>query len=1037
MLGSNPPVSPPPVSHPLAQVVTQARSLIELSPTAIVVIDLDFNIFELNPAAECLLGYTTAEVAGAFYPFVCLQDQEILRHACTEVISGESVVKSNTSRIQKNGNVCQIKATLATLSDQSGQVVGMVEFLEPVDAQGLFPSIETNSEPESLTPEPRLTFSDSMFESGPVVIFRCEAVSPHAILAITSNITQFGYTPQMFLSGEMASEDLVHPDDRERVWATFEAWKECGYTPNLSEFYYRLVCGDGSVRWVYDYTVPVRNETGTLIAFDGYLLDITSQKLAEEALRESESRFRNIVNTLPQMVGLVGHDLRYQFVNNTYLEFFGLERSQIVGKTVPEIIGRKVFAVTRPYIEQALIGHKVHFEQWLSLQDGKRCIEGYLIPHYSEAGEIKGYFTVLTDITSAKAAQAALRDNAETYENLLCTTMDGFCIVNDRGQFVDANEVYCQMMGYSLAELSSMSIRDVEAKNQDDEIAAYLKRIFEAGSDRFETRNRAKDGRVIDIEISCTYLGNKRQILAFARDITARKQAAEQLRVSEERLALALNGADLGLWDLDVVNGQVYVNDWWARALRELPDGINYYHLEDWKTVLHPDDYAPTLQKLNDHTQGITPIYEAEYRLQTHTGKWIWIFARGKVINWDAAGNAVRIVGTSLDITERKNLEVQLLQAQKMEAIGRLAGSIAHDFNNLLTIMMGYVNMLQPRLPREPECLAYIDQLRRACERGAALTHQLLIFSRKQAVKLEPIQLNAVIYDLNTMLSRLIGEHIELVFGLDTSLGLINADSGQLEQVILNLVINARDAMPSGGHLVIKTINCDVDEDFTQWHPEVKPGRYVVLSITDDGLGMDDQTKSCIFEPFFTTKTPEQGTGLGLAIVYGIVKQSGGHILVDSQVGQGTRFSLYFPRLQTGMLRETSPAPEAVSRKGDETILVAEDDADIRELIYEFLTEAGYRVITASDGVDALRKVVEYQEKIHLLVTDVRMPRMDGVELVQNLSLHSAHLKVLYISGYADLPALKKNDQGHHPLLQKPFHPDTLLGKVQEILRKA
>lgn len=1037
MLGSNSPGYHPQVSHPLAQVVNQARSLIELSPAAIVVMDLDSTIYALNPAAERLLGYTTAEVAGALYPFVCQRDQEILRHGCSEVISGESVVKSDTSRVQKNGTVLWVNSTLATLTDQSGQVVGMIEFLEPVDSQDLFPPIETNSEPERLMPEPRRTFSDSMFESGPVVIFRCDATSPHVVLAITSNIAQFGYTPEMFLSGEMASGELVHPDDRERVWATVEAWKQRGYTPNLSEFYYRLVCADGSLRWVYDYTVPVRDETGTLIAFDGYILDITSQKLAEEALRESESRFRNIVNTLPQMVGLVGHDLRYQFVNNTYLEFFGLERSQLIGKTVPEIIGRKVFAVTRPYIEQALIGHKVHFEQWLSLQVGKRCIDGYLVPHYSEAGEIKGYFTVLTDITGDKVAQAALRDNAETYENLLSTTMDGFCIVNDRGQFVDANDVYCQMMGYSLVEFASMSIRDVEAKNQDDEIEAYLKRIFEAGSDRFETLNRTKDGRVIDVEISCTYLANKRQILVFARDITARKQAAEQLRISEERLALALNGADLGLWDWDIQNSQIFANEKWAAMLGYQLDQTRQIPWDLWEAAIHPDDFAQALTAVTDHLNGVTPVYEAEYRLKGKAGTWTWVLAKGKVITTNPHGQPLRMAGTSLDITERKNLEIQLLQAQKMEAIGRLAGSIAHDFNNLLTIMMGYVNVLQQRLLPGHVCLPYVDQLRKVSERGAALTQQLLIFSRKQVVKLAPTQLNAAMGELQTMLSRLIEENIELTVVLDPDLGLINADSGQLEQVILNLAINARDAMPNGGHLVIKTINYDVDEDFTQWHPEVKPGCYVVLSIADDGLGMDDQTKSCIFEPFFTTKSPEQGTGLGLAIVYGIVKQSGGHILVDSQVGQGTRFSLYFPQLQTGKLCEPGPAPEPVKQKGDETILVVEDDADIRELIDEFLTEAGYRVITASDGVDALGKVAEHQGEIHLLVTDVRMPRMDGVELVQKLWLDDAHLKVLYISGYADLPALKKNNQDNHALLQKPFHPDTLLGKVQEILRKA
>ncbi|HNC46950.1 MAG TPA: PAS domain S-box protein, partial [Acidobacteriota bacterium] len=367
----------------------------------------------------------------------------------------------------------------------------------------------------------------------------------------------------------------------------------------------------------------------------------------------------------------------------------------------------------------------------LSLRAGRRCIDGYLVPHRSESGEIKGYFTVLTDITDAKVAETTLHDNAKTYETLLSTTMDGFCIVNDRGQFVDANDVYCQMMGYSLNELRSMSIRDVEAKNQDDEIISHLKRIFEVGSDRFETRNRTRDGRVIDIEISCTCLVTKRQILVFVRDITARKQAAEQLRVSEERLALALNGADLGLWDWDIQNNQIFANEKWAAMLGYQLDQTRQIPWDLWAAVIHPDDLVPALNAVTDHLNGVTPVYEAEYRLKSKAGTWTWVLAKGKVIAADHQGKPLRMAGTSLDITERKTLEVQLRQAQKMEAIGRLAGSIAHDFNNLLTVMMGLTNVLQQRLPQDHVCVPYVDQLRKVSERGAALTQQLLIFSRK------------------------------------------------------------------------------------------------------------------------------------------------------------------------------------------------------------------------------------------------------------------------------------------------------------------
>jgi two-component system cell cycle sensor histidine kinase/response regulator CckA len=387
------------------------------------------------------------------------------------------------------------------------------------------------------------------------------------------------------------------------------------------------------------------------------------------------------------------------------------------------------------------------------------------------------------------------------------------------------------------------------------------------------------------------------------------------------------------------------------------------------------------------------------------------------------------------DITERRRLEEQFLQSQKMEAIGRLAGGVAHDFNNLLTVIIGHSEMTLSR-PTAPELVAEsIQEIKRAAERAASLTRQLLAFSRKQVLALLPLDLNPVVSRLIDLLRRLIGEDIQLTTNLDPGLGLVKADQGQIEQVLMNLAVNARDAMPEGGKLTIETKNVVVEKGLLGPDADAGPGPYVLLAVSDTGCGMTEQVKSRIFEPFFTTKGPGKGTGLGLATVYGIVKQSGGHVAVYSEPGRGTAFKVYLPRVEMAVpLYETRPSV-ADFPLGKETILLVEDEEALRRLSQQILELAGYTVLVAQDGEEAVQMVTQYAGVIDLLLTDVVMPRMSGPQAVEQLDRLRPGLKVLYLSGYTDNAVVQHGVlEQDAAFLQKPFTPRALARKVREVL---
>jgi PAS domain S-box-containing protein len=438
--------------------------------------------------------------------------------------------------------------------------------------------------------------------------------------------------------------------------------------------------------------------------------------------------------------------------------------------------------------------------------------------------------------------------------------------------------------------------------------------------------------------------------------------------------------------------------------------------------------------ELADYLRSAVPFNGLIAEWKRKDGITILVRVSGRAVCNDERKTAFELFAE--DVTERRALEQQLQQSQKMEAIGRLAGGIAHDFNNLLMVISGYSEFLLDRLGPDPALRGPAQEIAGASQRASSLTRQLLAFSRKQMLAPKILDLNGVVTENLKMLTRVIGEDIDLVMVPAPALGAVRADAGQIDQVIMNLAVNARDAMPSGGKLTIETSNVSLDEEYARFHAPLRPGDYVMLAISDTGLGMDSETQSHIFEPFFTTKGPK-GTGLGLSTVYGIVKQSGGYIWVNSEPGKGTSFKIYLPRIaeRAEPAQVVAANESAFTEPGTETILLAEDEANLRYLARQFLEKQGYKVIEAADGAVAMQIAVAHEGVIHLLLTDVIMPGMNGRELAQRISEIRPQTKVLYMSGYTE------NVIGHNGtldagvrLLQKPFTLRDLKSKVREVL---
>jgi len=507
-----------------------------------------------------------------------------------------------------------------------------------------------------------------------------------------------------------------------------------------------------------------------------------------------------------------------------------------------------------------------------------------------------------------------------------------------------------------------------------------------------------------------------------------RRRSEEALRKSESVFRLLFSHNPLPTWVMDDDTLQfMQVNDAAVRQYGFTPEEFRRMSMFD----LRPEEQQ-TSPDARARKDAAAAKYEGLCKHRKKDGKVLEVEIISHQL--DYSGRRVRLV-VAQDISERHLLEQQLRQAQKMEAVGRLAGGVAHDFNNLLMVIKGHTELLMNAWAPADGASRKIAQIDRAADRAAALTKQLLAFSRMQVLQPRVMNLNGVVEDMGKLLPRLIGEDVELGIRTSPDLGSIRADASQMEQIIMNLAVNARDAMPTGGRLIIETSNADLDRTYNSTHPIVKPGRYVLLAVSDTGTGMDADTQAHIFEPFFTTKEAGKGTGLGLATVYGVVKQSGGFIWVYSEVGKGTSFKIYLPRVEQPEDKVSMPLAFSEAPRGTETILLAEDEQDVREVAREFLESGGYTVIEAVNGAEALRLASEHDSTIDLLVTDMVMPGMTGRELAGRLQQQNSGIGAVYMSGYSEQTAAEtaKVDATMR-LLTKPFSRGSILRAVREAL---
>jgi len=637
----------------------------------------------------------------------------------------------------------------------------------------------------------------------------------------------------------------------------------------------------------------------------------------------------------------------------------------------------------------------------------------------------------ITGRTRVEVALIKLRKAVDTSGEVIFMT-------DREGVFTFVNPEFTRLYGYTAEEMVGNATPRVlkSGKTSPEEYATFWKSILDKRVTKGEWVNKTKDGRLVTMEESANPIlgenGDVTGFLSIQRNITERKQAEKVLQASEERFRLLVGQVkDYAILMLDP-EGRVM--SWNEGAQRIKGYGAEEIIGRHFSCFYTKEDIALQLPKKELLGAAQEGRFEDEGWRVRKDGSRFWANVIITALR-DEKGNLRGFSKVTRDITERKQLELQLLHAQKMEAVGRLAGGVAHDFNNLLTIINGYSEMMLDDLEAQDPKRSNLQEIKKAGERAAALTRQLLAFSRQQVLEPRVLDLNAAVADMDKMLRRLIGEDIDLVTSHGAELGQVKADPGQIEQVIMNLAVNARDAMPKGGKLTIETSNVDLDENYSQRHVQVAPGSFVMVAVTDTGCGMDQETQAKIFEPFFTTKEIGKGTGLGLATVYGIVKQSGGFIWVYSEIGRGTTFKIYLPRVQevpaTVEPSIARPAPD----RGSETILVVEDEESLRTLVRTVLRANGYLVLEASRGEEALQICKHQDGIIHLMLTDMVMPQMSGRELATRVARVRPETKVLFMSGYTDNAVVHQGglDEGT-PFIQKPFTPDTLTRKVREVL---
>jgi two-component system cell cycle sensor histidine kinase/response regulator CckA len=805
----------------------------------------------------------------------------------------------------------------------------------------------------------------------------------------------------------------------------------------LRGFEFQAYRKDGTKIWLSGNRHSVRNEEGVEIYREGSVQDITGRKRTE-AQRELLSV---LVQASPDFIG-------YADPKTAQILYINKHGRKMCGIGEDEDLGNLKISDVHPAwmnqrMEEEVLPAAVRDGVWegdgafMDREGHEIPVSMVLLARKAANGEVDLFYTVSRDITERKRVEKALKASESRKDAILKTALDCVITIDHLGNIIDFNPAAEHTFGYAREDVVGKKMADLIVPpsmrpNHEHGFARYLGtgRSSILGK-RIEVTAMRADGSEIPVELTITAIGELPHptFTAFIRDLTERKRAEEALRASEESYRDLVENAHDIIYSHDLKGNYTSIN----RA-GELSSGYTREECLRLNMVdtIAPEHVSKAREMMAKKIAG-EKVTAYEVDILAKDGKRVAVEVNTKLILQD--GVPVGVQGIARDVTERKHLEDQLRQSQKLEGIGQLAGGIAHDFNNLLTAINGYSSLALQRIEGNPSVRIYLEEIKKAGDRAANLTRQLLAFGRKQILQPLPLSLNDIVTDMNKMLQRLIGEDIQLSAKLTTNLKRVKADPGQIEQVLVNLIVNARDAMPHGGKLTIETANAELDREYASTHVGVKPGTYVVLAISDTGIGMDEKVRHQIFEPFFTTKEKGKGTGLGLSTVYGIVKQSGGNIWVYSEKNHGTTFKVYLPALDSVPQSSEVRAVESVIPRGSETVLLVEDEEVVRGLARQVLEDAGYRVLVAQQGEEAISLCIEHAKEIHLLLTDVVMPGAGGKEVADRLGALRPGIKVLFMSGYTDEAIV------HHGVLdsnvkfiQKPFSPAALAKKVREVL---